>query len=102
MKILNVTFSFRKKAPINAAKSGDTEEIGTAREASIWERLTASKTQPKPNATIPPKARITHVFILSFMKRKCRSIRGESAKNAKAVADILAVFTTKAESTAAI
>jgi len=32
------------------------------------------------------------------MKRKCRSIRGESAKNAIVVADILVVFTAKAES----
>lgn len=58
----------------------------------------ASKTQPKPNATIPPKARVIHVFFFNFMKRNCRSIKGENAKNAKAVADILAVFTTKAES----
>jgi len=34
-KILTVTLSFRKKASINVAKSGDTEEMGTAREASV-------------------------------------------------------------------
>jgi len=98
-KILKVTFSFRKKAPISVVKSGDTEEIGTAREASTKERLTASKTQPKPNAMIPAEARIIQVLLLSFMKRNRRSINGESAKNDKAVVDILAVFTTRAAST---
>jgi len=93
-----VTFSFKKKAPIKVAKSGDTEEIGTAREASMYDRLRASRTQPKPNAMIPPEARIIHVFLFSFMKWKCLSMNGESAKNNKVVANILTVFTTKAES----
>lgn len=68
----------------------------------MYEKLTASKTQPKPNAIIPPKARIIHVFLFSFMKLNLRSISGESARNNTVVADILTVFTTKAESTPAI
>jgi len=61
-------------------------------------RLTASKTQPKPNATIPPKARITHVLLFSFKKPNCWSKKGEMASNEKVVANSLTVFTTNAAS----
>ena len=58
----------------------------------------ASKVQPKPSATIPPKAKIIHVFVFSRVKLNFLSMSGESAKSKIVVTNILTTFTAKADS----